>query len=151
MEQVKDIVFPGDIIAKEEEYLSGKNTQDIDGDVISTAFGKVSRDDKSLIISVDTSRQPVIIKRYDIVYGKIIKILNKEAVILISGVVKGNAIVPANTEARLKLPIPNQIAPAYCTFALQYTKIGVKYCGIKRACAYNFCPYKVSKSNNKEI
>ena len=26
MEQVKDIVFPGDIIAKEEEYLSGKNT-----------------------------------------------------------------------------------------------------------------------------
>ncbi len=108
MEQVKDIVFPGDIIAKEEEYLSGKNTQDIDGDVISTAFGKVSRDDKSLIISVDTSRQPVIIKRYDIVYGKIIKILNKEAVILISGVVKGNAIVPANTEARLKLPIPNK-------------------------------------------
>ncbi|MEM4835212.1 MAG: hypothetical protein QXS49_03955, partial [Ferroplasma sp.] len=48
------------------------------------------------------------IKRYDIVYGKIIKILNKEAVILISGVVKGNAIVPANTEARLKLPIPNK-------------------------------------------
>jgi Predicted RNA-binding protein (consists of S1 domain and a Zn-ribbon domain) len=73
MEQVKDIVFPGDIIAKEEEYLSGKNTQDIDGDVISTAFGRVSRDDKSLIISVDTSRQPVIVKRYDIVYGKIIK------------------------------------------------------------------------------
>ena len=108
MEQVKDIVFPGDIIAKEEEYLSGKNTQDIDGDVISTAFGRVSRDDKSLIISVDTSRQPVIVKRYDIVYGKIIKILNKEAVLLISGVVKGNAIMPVNTEARLKLPIPNK-------------------------------------------
>ena len=32
MEQLKDIVFPGDIIAKEEEYVSGKNTQDIDGD-----------------------------------------------------------------------------------------------------------------------
>ena len=27
---------------------------------------------------------------------------------MISGVVKGNALVPANTEARLKLPIPNK-------------------------------------------
>jgi exosome complex component CSL4 len=108
MEKVRDIVFPGDIIAKEEEYLSGRNTQDIDGDVISTAFGRVSRDDKSLIISVDTSRQAVPIKRYDIVYGKIIKILNKEAVILLSGVVKADKILPANKEARLKLPIPNK-------------------------------------------
>ena len=46
MEQVNDIVFPGDVIAKEEEYLSGRNTQDIDGNIIATAFGKVSRDDK---------------------------------------------------------------------------------------------------------
>ena len=57
MEQVNEIVFPGDVIAKEEEYLSGKNTQDIDGNIIATAFGKVSRDDKSLVISVDTQKQ----------------------------------------------------------------------------------------------
>ncbi|WMT53044.1 exosome complex RNA-binding protein Csl4 [Ferroplasma acidiphilum] len=108
MEQVNDIVFPGDVIAKEEEYLSGRNTQDIDGNIIATAFGKVSRDDKSLVISVDTQKQAVVIRRYDIVYGKIIKILNKEAVILVSGVDKGKAIVTVATEARLKLPIPNK-------------------------------------------
>ncbi len=108
MEQVKDIVFPGDVIAKEEEYLPGRNTQDVDGNVISTAFGKVSRDDKSLVISVGTTKQAVAVKRYDIIYGKIIKILNKEAVILISGVEKEKAIVPVATEARLKLPIPNK-------------------------------------------
>ena len=108
MEQVNEIVFPGDVIAKEEEYLSGRNTQDIDGNIIATAFGKVSRDDKSLVISVDTQKQAVVIRRYDIVYGKIIKILNKEAVILVSGVDKGKAIVPVATEARLKLPIPNK-------------------------------------------
>jgi len=108
MEKVKDIVFPGDVIAKEEEYLSGRNTQDIDGNVISTTFGRVYRDDKSLIISVNTTKQAVVIKKYDIIYGKIIKILNKEAVILISGVDKGDGIVPVSTEARLKLPIPNK-------------------------------------------
>ncbi len=108
MEQVNEIVFPGDVIAKEEEYLSGRNTQDIDGNIIATAFGKVSRDDKSLVISVDTQKQAVVIRRYDIVYGKIIKILNKEAVILVSGVDKGKAIVTVATEARLKLPIPNK-------------------------------------------
>ena len=68
-----EIVFPGDVIAKEEEYLSGRNTQDIDGNIIATAFGKVSRDDKSLVISVDTQKQAVVIRRYDIVYGKIIR------------------------------------------------------------------------------
>ena len=47
------------MIAKEEEYLSGRNTQDIDGNIIATAFGKVSRDDKSLVISVDTQKQAV--------------------------------------------------------------------------------------------
>jgi exosome complex component CSL4 len=113
MDNIKDIAFPGDVIAKEEEYLSGRNTQDIDGEVISTVFGKVSRDEKSLTISVDTSKQPVIIKRNDIVYGKIIKMLNKEAVIAISGVVKNKAIVPVNTEARLKLPIPNKTMYAH--------------------------------------
>ena len=51
---------------------------------------------------------PAVIRRYDIVYGKIIKILNKEAVILVSGDDKGKAIVPVATEARLKLPIPNK-------------------------------------------
>ncbi|WP_337860229.1 exosome complex RNA-binding protein Csl4 [Ferroplasma sp.] len=108
MEQVKDIAFPGDVIAKEEEYLSGRNTQEMDGEVISTVFGRISRDDKSLTISVDTSKQAVQIRRNDIIYGKIIKILNKEAVIGISGVVKGKIIVSVNTEARLKLPIPNK-------------------------------------------
>ncbi len=108
MVHLKNIVFPGDIIAKEEEYVSGRNTQDVDGDVISTAFGKVARDDKSLIISVNTTKQSVQLKKYDIVYGKVIKILNKEAVILISGVIKDGKLLPVSTESRLRLPIPNK-------------------------------------------
>ncbi len=108
MEQLKDIVFPGDIIAKEEEYVSGKNTQDIDGNVISTAFGKVARDEKSLIISVNTTKQSQPIRKYDIVYGKVIKLLNKEAIILVSGFISEGKLIPANTESRIRLPIPNK-------------------------------------------
>lgn len=104
----EDIVFPGDIIAKEEEYLSGKNTYDANGDIIATAFGKVEKDDKNLTISIKTLYNNIKLKTGDIVYGKIIKIINKEAILSIYGVYLNKKIVPLNAEARIKLPASNK-------------------------------------------
>ncbi len=108
MDKNNQPVFPGDTIAKEEEYISGINTDAVDGNVISTAFGIVERNDKTLTISVNTSKRAVKLKRGDIIYGKIIKILNKEAIVAIYGIVKNGELTGIETEARLKLPVANK-------------------------------------------
>ncbi|MEM0139450.1 MAG: exosome complex RNA-binding protein Csl4 [Ferroplasma sp.] len=104
----KNLVFPGEIIAKEEEYVSGRNTDNVNGDVIATAFGFPDRNEKTLTISVNTDKKAVEIKRGDIVYGKIIRIINKEAVVFISGVEKKGNLEKISIESRLKLPVANK-------------------------------------------
>ncbi|WP_061950536.1 hypothetical protein [Acidiplasma cupricumulans] len=70
-----DIALPGDIIAKEEEYLPGKNTEPYDGNIVATKLGRIVRDDKNLTISVVGSNKKTPIGVGSIVYGKVIKIM----------------------------------------------------------------------------
>ncbi len=108
MGNTKSIVFPGDVIAKEEEYLSGRNTQDINGNIIATVFGKVEKDEKNLTISIKTQENAIRPKKGDIVYGKIIRVINKDAIVSISGIYINGKIMPVNIEGRIKLPVTNK-------------------------------------------
>ncbi len=108
MTDAEEIVFPGDVIAKEEEYLSGRNTEDINGYIIATAFGKVEKDEKNLTISIKTPGNVIKPKNGEIVYGKVIKVISKDAIVSIYGIYMNNKITPINVEGRIKLPVANK-------------------------------------------
>ncbi len=106
----KNIAFPGDIIAIEEEYLPGKNTEEYGGNIYATVMGKVYKDDKNLVVSIIAENKKIKPSVGSIVYGKVIKVINKEAIIQISAVSLNNNIYPVNIESRLRLPVQNKNA-----------------------------------------
>ncbi|KJE49427.1 MULTISPECIES: exosome complex RNA-binding protein Csl4 [Acidiplasma] len=100
-----DIALPGDIIAKEEEYLPGKNTEPYDGNIVATKLGRIVRDDKNLTISVVGSNKKTPIGVGSIVYGKVIKINGKDAIIQLYAINEGGKLHPVDHEAKLMLPV----------------------------------------------
>lgn len=80
------LVLPGDVIATAEEYVPGKNTVEENGDVISLAFGALSRDDTNLTISVKPPKKSVRIHPDQIVYGRIVKMDQRRANVKVGAV-----------------------------------------------------------------
>ena len=80
------LVLPGDVIATAEEYVPGRNTTEINGDVISLAFGALRKDDNSLIISVSTPKKKVRLHSGQIVYGRIVKMDQRRANVKVGAV-----------------------------------------------------------------
>lgn len=81
-----DQAFPGDVIAMAEEYVPGKNTLDLNGEIISSVFGKVFRDERELDITVRPFKEKINIKSGDIAYGKVIKVDQRKAVLRIGAI-----------------------------------------------------------------
>ncbi len=81
-----DQAFPGDVIAMAEEYIPGKNAIDQNGEIISSVFGSISRDETDLNITVRPYREKVTIKSGDIAYGKVIKVDQRKAVLRIGAI-----------------------------------------------------------------
>lgn len=65
--------FPGDVIAKAEEYLPGFNATESDGLIFSLASGRIRKDDRKLTISVLPEKMNLKVRRDDIVYGQVVK------------------------------------------------------------------------------
>lgn len=80
------LVLPGDVIATSEEYVPGKNAGEENGDIVSLAFGKLRRDDKSLTIWVQTPRGKISLYSGQIVYGQIFKMDQKRASVKVGAV-----------------------------------------------------------------
>lgn len=65
--------FPGDVIAKAEEYLPGFNAAESDGIIYSLASGRIKKDDRKLTISVLPEKVKLKVRRDDIVYAQVVK------------------------------------------------------------------------------
>ena len=68
------------------------------------------RDDKNLVVSIIAENKKIKPSVGSIVYGKVIKVINKEAIIQLSAIYVNNNIYPTNVEARLRLPVQNKNA-----------------------------------------
>ena len=72
-----NIVLPGDHLSIIEEYQSGKNTIEYNGNVIATVHGSKEIDEKNRVINVDTTNNRRIYpKRDDEIIGKIANVRN---------------------------------------------------------------------------
>ncbi len=80
------LVLPGDVIATAEEYVPGRNTTEVNGDVISLAFGALRKDDNNLTISVSTPKRKIKLHSNQIVYGRIVKMDQRRATVKVGAV-----------------------------------------------------------------
>lgn len=70
----KEWALPGDVLSTTEEYVPGKFTIDDQGRIISLTGGRIRRDEKNLVISVEPTKKRVTPRTGDIAYGQVIKI-----------------------------------------------------------------------------
>lgn len=98
----KKIFFPGEKIAIEEEYSSGKNTFEEDGLIKSNIVGEINLDNENREANINGKNLEVI-KRGDIVYGKISTVKENSAVVEL--LKSENKRVICNTRAQL--PVRN--------------------------------------------
>lgn len=100
----KQIALPGDVISTAEEYLPGGNATEINGMIVSLTSGIVKRDEKNLLISVETGKSKVLPNVGDIVYGQIIKLDQRSATIRLGAIFKDDTgLVQYDGEAFLRV------------------------------------------------
>ena len=74
-----ELVFPGDEVAIEEEYMGGEGTFSDDGTVYASQVGVVEFDDEECIVKVVSPNPPNVLKEGDIVYAVVADIRNTMA------------------------------------------------------------------------
>ena len=74
-----DLVFPGDEVAVEEEYLAAEGTYAEDGVVYASQVGVLQLDDKDCVARVLSHNPPNVLKEGDIVYAVVADIRNTMA------------------------------------------------------------------------
>ena len=74
-----ELVFPGDEVAIEEEYMGGEGTFSEDGTVYASQVGIVEMDDEECIVRVVSPNPPNVLKDGDIVYAIVADIRNTMA------------------------------------------------------------------------
>jgi len=79
----KSIVFPGEFIANQEEFLAGDGTFAEDGEVKAAAVGVVEKDQPNRVVSVKRQKLPTHLKVGDNVVGVVKQVSEKTAVITI--------------------------------------------------------------------
>ncbi len=73
------LVFPGDEVAAEEEYMGGEGTFSEDGTVYASQVGTLELDDEECIARVVSYNPPNVLKEGDIVYAIVADIRNTMA------------------------------------------------------------------------
>ena len=100
----KEQAFPGDVIALAEEYLPGRNSSDENGQIVSSVFGRIVRDDEELNISVKPYRERITLHRNDIAYARVMKVDQRRASLRIGAIYNKNmGLVSYDAEASLGL------------------------------------------------
>ena len=74
------MAVPGQVLATEEEYLPGKNTIGDNGEIKSTAFGKIIFNESEKEVEIDAKSRRIV-KEGDIVYGRVSLIKDSTAVL----------------------------------------------------------------------
>ena len=74
-----ELVFPGDEVAIEEEYMGGEGTFSEDGTVYASQVGVLELDDEECIARVVSPNPPNVLKEGDIVYAVVADIRNTMA------------------------------------------------------------------------
>ena len=74
-----ELVFPGDEIAIEEEYMGGEGTFSEDGTVYAAQVGTPEFDDEECVVRIVSPNPPNILKEGDIVYAVVADIRNTMA------------------------------------------------------------------------
>ncbi|MEM0155160.1 MAG: exosome complex RNA-binding protein Csl4 [Thermoplasmataceae archaeon] len=98
-------VIPGDIISSTEEYVAGKNTTEIGGNIISAVYGTVYFDENNLTVSVINSKKKISAHVGDVVYGQITKVDRGNATLKISAIYQGDqGLVSFDKESTLRMP-----------------------------------------------
>ncbi len=122
---VKDkIVFPGDSLAVQEEFVAGKNAFDSDdGKVYSDSAGKAFFDSKNHEVSVEKKRNVSSVKVGSVVFGKVAMIKTSVVVVEITDAIdeKGKPLVFSMSMA--SLPVRNA-SPSYLKSLSDAFKIG---------------------------
>ena len=110
---MSEVVAPGDVVGKEEEYLPGENVYVDDyGNLRAQVLGVVIRDNKEHVISVKPLKNSgVLLKLNDVVYGKVVAIPNDKVVVvkILSVENNGNRVpLKSNTTGLIPLSqLPN--------------------------------------------
>ncbi len=88
MRKQNEFVFPGDELAVIEEFTPGENTYEVDGQVRSSALGKVFYDMINRRSNVLTLKKPLLstLKKARYVYGVVVGVREDSAMVSISSV-----------------------------------------------------------------
>ncbi|MFP3492200.1 MAG: exosome complex RNA-binding protein Csl4 [Vulcanisaeta sp.] len=122
---MSEVVAPGDVIGKAEEYLPGENVDvDKDGNLIAQVMGVVIRDNKEHVISIKPLKGNGLLKINDIVYGKVVAIPNDKVIIVrILGVDDDGNKVPLKDDITGIVP-PSQLLNGKSSNASDLVGIG---------------------------
>lgn len=71
--QKGDLVLPGDPLANAEEFLPGANTIEEAGTLYSLKVGRISKDQKTLVLSIQPAKRKIVPSANDTVYGQVVK------------------------------------------------------------------------------
>lgn len=96
-----DLVFPGDEVAIEEEYMGGEGTFSVDGTVYASQVGVLELDDEECIAKVISPNPPNILKIGDIVYAVVADIRNTMATADVVGKVGTDRTLGGETYATI--------------------------------------------------
>ncbi len=105
-----ELVFPGDEIAIEEEYMGGEGTFSQDGTVYAAQVGVLELDDEEYIVRVASPNPPNVLKDGDIVYAVVADIRNTMATADVVGKVGSDRTLGGEIYATIHV---SKISPKY--------------------------------------
>ena len=97
------LVLPGDNVGVAEEYVPGRNVTEVDGKLVALVQGEVVKNDQRLSISIEGSKRKLRFFNGDTVYGQVTKSDQKQILISVAGVQKGNSLVNCMEEGYIRL------------------------------------------------
>ncbi len=100
----KKTVLPGDFLSTEEEFEPGRNAFLDEGDIISDSVGKPVEDGKRKTVSVQSQKPLLVIRRDDIVLGRVETVRDNSVTLSIMPEPAGNG-KKVLTHGRASLPI----------------------------------------------
>ena len=105
-----ELVFPGDEIAIEEEYMGGEGTFSEDGTVYAAQVGTPEFDDEECVVRIVSPNPPNILKEGDIVYAVVADIRNTMATADVVGKDGSDRTLGGETYATIHV---SKISPKY--------------------------------------
>jgi exosome complex component CSL4 len=117
---LSEIIFPGNSLCIEEEFLPGINVFVENGEIKSTAIGKEEKDLIKRIISVKSKNSKQLVKKESIVFGRVISVKESNALIeLISSEKKEEVFAPSYASLMI-----SEISSSYIDSMKSVVRIG---------------------------